>query len=107
MALQIISVQQDTPSWIQETTLDGAVYQILFRWNERESAWYYGLMDAAGASIAAGKLVTNIALLAGNRSVRRPPGELMAQDMDKAGEPGYSDLGGRVEILYLEKASIP
>jgi hypothetical protein len=86
-------------------TLDGNEYQIYFKYNEREDAWYLDLSDANGTVIRSGmKLVVNFPLLRTCMSSARPPGELIALDtMVDPANPGLEDLDKRVTLVYAEQ----
>lgn len=91
------------PAISQEIELDGRLYGLALRWNEREEVWYLTLSDQAGAPIVAGvRVVVDWDLLRKCVDARRPPGTLMAVDSTGEGDPGLSDLGDRVKIVYVE-----
>jgi hypothetical protein len=94
-----------------QVALDGVTYTLEFRWNVRASAWFMAVLDAQGvtAHVVGVKLVVDYPL---NRFSpnRTPPGLFMAIDTSATqgmGEdPGFDDLGNRVQIAYLTAADL-
>ena len=84
--------------------LEGSTYRLRFRWHERTKAWHLDLADVDGGPIAEGlRLVLLQPLLGGLHHDARPPGDFLCDDatgLDK--DPGYEDLGTRVQLLYVE-----
>lgn len=84
--------------------LEGRSYGFEFYWNDRAAAWFFHLSDDNGDPILSGRRVSvGIPLLWRFADARLPPGELTAIDTAGAGvDPGLSDLGARVKLLYFE-----
>jgi len=91
----------------QRTVLDGVEYEILFRYNARESNWYFSLLDTNGNFIATWrKLVVNYPLLQGDVGQDIPPGFLYNLDRTISGdEATLKDLGDRVVLMYIDNDS--
>ncbi len=108
MATVQIDTLQNHPSYEQETELDGAIYRLLFRWNEREEKWYLTIKTVDGDVILSTKIVSNWPLLRTLVHPSRPPGELVAVDVsgELGTDAGLTELGGRVLLLYYEGADI-
>lgn len=85
--------------------LDQQAYRFVFRWNERDGAWYFDLFDSDDAVIAAGcKIVVGYPLLARVRNAAKPRGILQAIDTSGADvECGFADLGERVKLVYTSE----
>lgn len=85
--------------------LDGISYSFLFRWNDRDGAWYLEIGDGGGAALVSGiKVVIDIWLLKAIRglSAGLPPGDFIAFDTANLDtDAGFEDLGRRVQILYF------
>jgi hypothetical protein len=84
------------------TTLDGTEYLFDVRWNGRDGAWYFDLLDADEDMIRAGNKVT-LGSSPGVRSSdsRFPAGAFLTLDASGAGvEATYEDIGTRVLLLY-------
>ena len=103
MATLELPSANDTEAFEYETELQGSVFQLSFRWNRRDAHWFLTVRDADGVDIASGRrVVADWPLLKGVVDVRRPHGEIVALDTTGEGDPGLTDLGGRVLLLYEE-----
>lgn len=93
----------------QEVELDGAYYQLTQRWNHRASTWMVDLADVDGVEVLSGlpmRAGVSMSLHLRNRS-GVPGGALMAYDTsDGLGDPGFTDLGSRVFLVYLTAAEV-
>jgi hypothetical protein len=67
------------------------------------------IRDVNGVRLLSGRrVVVSLPLLARLRDPRLPAGELTAVDTTGANaDPGVNDLGGRVRLLYFERADNP
>lgn len=82
--------------------LDGAVYRIRYRWNERAGAWHMDLFDLDDDPIRLGmRLVLHELLLRDLVHPQRPPGDFVVS-AHHGGDPGLNDLGERVTLFYIE-----
>lgn len=83
--------------------LGGADYIFRFRWEARIGSWFFDLFTASRTVLLYGQRVATDAPL--NRAVKHVmPGTLVAvstDDMDDS-DPGETDLGNRVVVLYIE-----
>lgn len=106
MSTLILAAASDAPHYDFSVTLEGKLLTFEFRWNERSGAWFLSLFDDTGAPIVSGRRVVLGADLLGRSSdARLPPGTLLAYDTSGANlDAGRADLGGRVQILYVESA---
>ncbi len=91
------------PNQTSQTQLGESFFVVSWRWNARDGVWYFGLSDADALPIVSGvRVVLNVDLLSGVSSPRRPPGPIVVvAPSGSAEEPGLSDLGGRVKVLYI------
>jgi hypothetical protein len=88
-----------------DVLLDGAKFYFDLRWNARDGAWYMSISDRDRAPIVSGvRVVTNWPLLRRCVDPRRPAGTIIAIDSTEEGDPGLTDLGGRVVLTYTEAA---
>jgi hypothetical protein len=95
--------------WTQTTALDGRNYRLTFDWHQRLGRWVLHLRDAGGVAIRTGMVLNlDVPLLRGVVGAARPPGELYVHDATAARDldPGFSDLGGRFLLLYLDAAEL-
>jgi hypothetical protein len=90
-------------------SLDGEDYQFDFKYNGREDAWYFDLLDVAGNQLRSGvKVVSNFPLLWRYRDATRPDGEVLAIDTRSAPEdPLLADLGTLINMAYEQAESVP
>lgn len=106
MAIFKIPLRTDLTHYEFSITLDGVAYLLELRWNTREEAWYLDIRLEDKTDVVTGiKVVLGFPLGRRSQHAKRPPGILLALDTSGRDiEPGISDLGGRVELLYLDKA---
>lgn len=84
------------------TTLSDEQYLLDVRWNARDEAWYLDVLSEDETVIRSGIKVV-LGVLLGGRVVDPafPPGVFIAVDQTNQGaEPGFDDLGDRVQIHY-------
>jgi len=88
--------------------LDGAHYTLVMRWNVRAGAWFLDVLDDGGALLHGSvRAVADWPLLTYRRATRSPPGALAFVDTSGQGiDPGISDLGDRVQLVYFPVAEI-
>lgn len=88
------------------TTIDGKQYIFNVRWNDRDGAWYFDLLDETGDPIMSGiKMVLGVLL--GRRCVdpRKPNGALFMSDLSNANRDAtLTDLGTRVKMYFRPAA---
>lgn len=104
---QVIPTRTDVAAYTLRVDLTGVEFLFEFRFNDRESFWYFDLADALAAPIVQGvKVVLGVPLLRNVVDVRRPVGDLFAIDQSNADlEAGESDLGDRVLFVYEDGAT--
>jgi len=92
------------PFYTETVSLDGVDFALEFRWNERESVWYYSIGTPAGEWLAVGlKANVNTFPLLTYRNPRLPAGQLIV--VSPSGDdspPGLTDLGvnARCKLCY-------
>ncbi|MBK6532609.1 MAG: hypothetical protein IPN17_28235 [Deltaproteobacteria bacterium] len=95
--------------WTQTSALDGVNFVLTFDWNQRMGRWALSLADSRGVAIRSGMILNvDVPLLRGVVDTRRPRGELVVMDASGVGDldPGFSDLGSRFLLLYLDAAEL-
>jgi hypothetical protein len=109
MAVVTFPMRADLPSYGFQLELEGRSYGFVFRWNERESAWYFDVLDGDGELLRSGlKIVLDFPLFLRARSSAMPPGQLFAVDTGATGlDPGLNELGARVQLVYYESSELP
>lgn len=91
----------------QQTTLDGATYNLYFNFNQRTQCWYLSIADSSGVDIYNGvKIITGLPLLRKCKDPRRPPGDFLCLSSvpSNPSPPGLQDLyagSGRCTLYYL------
>ena len=91
------------PHYDFDVELDGRIYNLEMKWNERDSTWFMTMSDSEESPIVSGvRLVVDWDLLRTCVDARRPPGTLMAVDSTGEGYPSLADLGSRVQLVYVE-----
>jgi hypothetical protein len=96
-------------SWTQRTSLDGTDFVLRFDWSQRTGLWLFTVSDQDGAAIVSGRALTTSSLpLRGVRDARRPRGELVVSDTTgkNNADPGFDDLGGRFELVYVSASEL-
>ncbi len=96
------------PLFDQVTALEGVDYVLRFAFNERDQYWYLDLLDQDGDPIATSlRCVVGWPLLRRSTDGRKPPGILAFEDASGLGrDPGFEDLGTRVQLVYFTKAEV-
>lgn len=107
MATILPTLTDGTQAYSFRTQLDGVTFQLDFAWNARGGCWSIMVSDAAGNLLLRRCVRVGLSLLARFRDTRLPPGDIVVVDTSGAGaEPGLTDLGGRVQLVYLTAAEI-
>lgn len=106
MATVIIPTSTELALYFQNVELDATVFQLVFRFNDREGFWYLDINDVEGNRIRSGiKLVVAFPLLRLIAQTPRPEGEMVVVDTTSSdAEAGLNDLGG-TSLLAYEEAS--
>jgi hypothetical protein len=104
-----LPTESDNPRYSFSIELDGSEFKVRLEWNDRASAWFLDLSDGAGALLVSSRRVTvGFPLLSRFRIAVMPLGDLSAIDTSGLGvDPGYSDLGARVRLVYTPVAELP
>lgn len=90
------------PFYRMSVTLGEEDYVFDVRWNERDNGWYFDLFTVNEVAIIHGVKVVLGTLLGGvNPDENRLPGGLIAADLEDTGlDPGFDDLGYRVQVYF-------
>jgi len=103
-----ISLPTALPWFDVQAELDGVTYTLECRWNVRLGAWFLRVLDDQGVAVLLGdqRLVADYPLALAITS-RSPSGLLAALDTSGQGlDPGFTDLGGRVKLVYVTTAEL-
>jgi len=109
MATSIVPTRTDGKQrYSVRVLLDGLNFTLEFFWNPRELAWYLLIYDASGNQLLIRKVVVGQPLTQIFVNPALPRGELFAIDTTgKDQDPGLTDLGSRVVLIYIPKADLP
>lgn len=98
-----IPTRGDIANYVQTTQLGGKTFLLEFRYNDRDSAWYLTINDAAGPIRSGIKLVPNFLVLRNLVDARWNVGQLVVADSRPAPVPPLlAELGAAAVLLYLE-----
>jgi len=91
-----------------EQTFEGKTYRLRFRWNRRADLWFLDIRLSddtpvqLGAPVVLGTFLTRLC-----RTANTLPGDFLASETDSVSrEAGKNELGERVKLYYLERASL-
>lgn len=101
----VVPTRTDLDNYQQQVTLQGADYIMVFAWNYRGGFWNLDLQDANGNPLLSGQpVLVGVNLLGQSANHSVPPGILLAIDTSGVGtDPGLTDLGNRVLLMYREQ----
>lgn len=104
MALIEIPVRSDLKAYEFQIELDGLIYTLGFRYNERMGRWLMDISDVVEEEILNGiVLLTNVPLTDDYLKDGLPPGRFICDDRTgKNRDAGEDDLGNDIRLLYEE-----
>jgi len=88
--------------------LEGTDWEFDFKYNDRDSHWYFDLYDIDRNLIRAGvKAVINWPVIRLIRDTNRPLGEVMFVSTSGTGDPVLANLGTDVVFCYIPSDDLP
>jgi hypothetical protein len=96
------------PDYQFSTELDGTVYVVQVRWNDRAESWFFSLLTSDEEPLISGSAIV-LGSVIGIRSLdtRVPTGTFIVSDLSGENrEPGFNDLGSRVVMSYFTEQEI-
>lgn len=104
MAVIEIPVRADLPAYEFKMELEGTLYTLKFRWNERMAIWIFTLADEQGQDLLCGMpLYSGVDLAAHFKRDELPPGLFMVYDeAGKGREADRENFGVDLKFLYEE-----
>lgn len=105
---QILPFQPSLANYTVSVTLLNIEYIFQVRWNQRDTAWYFDLLDDTESPIYSGIKVVLGAFL-GSRCTdpRWPIGVFVATDTSNQGlDAGFNDLGARVQVVFYQLSEL-
>jgi hypothetical protein len=96
------------PKYRVGITLNDVPYILDVRWNDRDGAWYFDMLDIDDDPIRMGiKIVLGTALGWRSTDPRFPNGGIFAEDLSGEGRDAtIDDLGTRVMVYYYTVAEL-
>lgn len=91
--------------YVFEIELDGVLFRLEFKFNERDEAWYLNILDVNDNQLRSGlRVVTDWALLIRWQDIEtRPAGEMIAVAQGDIARPALlTELGEQVILTYLD-----
>lgn len=92
-----------------QVELDGTTYSLTLYWNPRDESWYITIADSSNSPILSCQRCVVAYPIGLNQAYNTslPPGSLQFQDTSGQGlDPGQTDMGARVILLYFDAAEI-
>lgn len=107
MSVIEIPVRSDLKAYEFQIELDGIVYTLKFRFNERMGRWLMDIADSISNELLNGiVLLTNVPLTDDYVVANTPPGRFFC--LDKTGQnkdSGADDLGNDIQLVYVEETT--
>jgi len=97
----ILPFDSFSPFYTFSTTIEGADYVFKVRWNNRDKAWYFDVLETDGTTPIAQGLKINLGVIIGRwcRHKLFRTGIIVAVDLSDAGRDAtVDDLGTRVVV---------
>lgn len=106
--MKSIPIHKIFSDFSQTIELDGEIFQFRYKWNTRGEFWALDIYTSEGVSVLLGaKLVINSELITDYADSRLPKGALIPTDVTQTlSRIGRSDLGDKVQFLYLTKEEV-
>lgn len=104
-----LPLRNDAAHFGYQIELEGTTFGLDFRWNSRESSWYWSLLDEGSEPLLASlRVVVRNLYLWRYRRLGLPRGEFFFEDTTNGDrEPGLKDLGNRVLFFYVPSTEFP
>lgn len=109
MAVLQLPTSTINPFYVFEIELDGVLFRMEFKFNERDQAWYMSILDTNDNHLRSGlRVVSDWTLLRlWQELTKRPEGEIIATALGGITRPALIDeLGSQVILTYLDAAEI-
>lgn len=110
MFLTIPTKTDGTQAYSVTVPLEGVAFGFFFSWNARGSYWAVSVSDAAGNPLVRRIARAGSVFFARHRALNPnafPAGDIFVKDTSGQDlDPGLTDLGGRVQLVYLTSDEI-
>jgi len=107
MSVLEIQTRNDLGAWNQQTDLEQTTFGFQFRWNDRDQAYYFNILNESGDVIRAGvRVIVNFELLRQLVDEGRPLGKFLAWDPRSDPQPPvFGEIGDAVILTYTESTT--
>jgi len=104
MAIVTIATRADFPSYNQRVELDGVIYNLIIRYNERMKRWILDIQDQEETDIIIGLvMLSGVPLLQQYVKTDLPPGDFILLHRDATDiNAERLDLGDEVTLYYFD-----
>jgi len=104
MALISLPVRNDLPEHQFRIEIEGTVYTLRFRWNQRYETWFMDIADAEDTDILNGvACLSNRDMIGHIRNNNIPPGIFITYDeTGQERDPDRTTFGNDVKLFYEE-----
>lgn len=108
MSVSLIPTSVTLAHYVFTTDLDGVSYQMSFKFNERDDAWYLTILDIDDNVLRGSiKIVNEWPILRLWQEDNAPSGQLLAVNQgDVPAPPTLKQLGEEVLLTYLDAESV-
>lgn len=107
MANLLMPIRNDLPAYRFQVTLEGLLYFMEFRFNERAERWFFDIYDADETILIGGIKVLNRQLLTARfKDTKLPPGDFFCFDESGDDEvPTRFNFAQNVVMIYRESTT--
>jgi hypothetical protein len=108
MAITRLPTSTINANYVFTVELDGVEFKLSFKFNGRDDAWYFSILDTNDVVLRAGlKVVNEWTLLRLWAEANRPGGEIIAVNQGNVpAPPTLNQLGAEVVLTYLDSTEI-
>lgn len=108
MAVTRLPTSTTDANYVFTVDLDGVEFKLSFKYNERDDAWFFDILDPNEVVLRAGlKVVNEWPLLRLWSEASSPQGEIIAVNQgDVTAPPTLNQLGAEVVLTYLDAEEI-
>jgi hypothetical protein len=104
-----VPTRSDLNSYSQRVELDGVIYNLNFRFNERLNLWVMDVLDSDEADILIGlPLLVSTPLMFQYVKAGKPPGDFVVLNRENRTDenPSENNLGTDFKLYYITEAEL-
>lgn len=104
MAVLLMPIRSDLPSYEFQIDLEGSLYTFRFKFNRRMERWSMDIADENGVALLVGiPLHIDLDLIRRFKNTGLPPGNFYLVDESGEGKPATREtMGGDHKLFYIE-----